>query len=143
MINKEIIQEKPKLTEYSLTAIMCDDVKFSSVPMDWIEEDLQEIVFFYPETTRLQLLSADPFVLRFDRLNVICDLVHKYLSNIEIMTIAARVDTIKDKSVEELKILKDKGIVELNLGDESGGDETLKSVNKGYTGRIYWINVTN
>lgn len=48
---------------------------------------------------------------------------------------AARVDNIMDKSVEELKILRDKGIVELNLGAESADDETLKSVNKGYVGR--------
>ena len=103
--------------------------------MEWIEEDIKEIASFYPKTRRLQLLSADPFVLSFDRLNEICDLIHKHLPNIEVMTMAARVDNIKDKSVEELKILKDKGIVELNLGAESGDDETLKSVNKGYTGQ--------
>ena len=45
---------------------------------------------------------------------------------------AARVDNISNKSVEELKILKDKGIVEVNIGAESGDDETLKRVNKGY-----------
>ncbi len=114
---------------------MYSSVKFQPSPMEWIEEDIKEIASFYPKTRRLQLLSADPFVLSFDRLNEICDLIHKHLPNIEVMTMAARVDNIKDKSVEELKILKDKGIVELNLGAESGDDETLKSVNKGYTGQ--------
>lgn len=111
---------------------MYSSVKYQPSPMDWIEEDIREIASVYPETDRLQLLSADPFVLSFNRLNEICDLIHKYLPNIEIMTMAARVDNIRDKSVEELKILKDKGILELNLGAESGDDETLKSVNKGY-----------
>jgi len=111
---------------------MYSSVKYQPSPMDWIEEDIREIASVYPETDRLQLLSADPFVLSFNRLNEICDLIHKYLPNIEIMTMAARVDNIWDKSVEELKILKDKGILELNLGAESGDDETLKSVNKGY-----------
>ncbi len=110
-------------------------VKFQPSPMKWIEEDLQEIASFYPNINRLQLLSADPFVLSFDRLNEICDLIHRYLPKIEIMTMAARVDNIADKSIEELKILKKKGIVELNIGAESGDDETLNSVNKGYTGR--------
>ena len=114
---------------------MYSSVKFQPSPMEWIEEDIKEIAAFYPETNRLQLLSADPFVLGFERLNEICDLIHKYLPNIEIMTMAARVDNIMDKSVEELKILKDNGIVELNLGAESADDETLKSVNKGYVGR--------
>lgn len=44
--------------------------------MEWIEEDIKEIAAFYPETNRLQLLSADPFVLGFERLNEICDLIH-------------------------------------------------------------------
>ena len=114
---------------------MYSSVKFQPSPMDWIEEDIREIAAFYPETNRLQLLSADPFVLGFERLNEICDLIHKYLPNVEIMTMAARVDNITDKSVEELKILKDKGIAELNLGAESADDETLKSVNKGYGGQ--------
>ncbi|WP_407380888.1 radical SAM protein [Methanobrevibacter sp.] len=111
---------------------MYSDVKFQPSPMEWIEEDLAEIKAFYPETDRLQLLSADPFALSFSRLNEICNLIHKYLPNIEIMTMAARVDNIMDKSVSELKTLKEKGIVELNLGAESGDDATLKSVNKGY-----------
>lgn len=111
---------------------MYSDVKFKPSPMEWIEEDVKEIASSYPETSRLQLLSADPFVLSFERLNEICDLIHRHLPNIEIMTMAARVDNISDKSVEELKILKDKGISEVNIGAESGDDETLERVNKGY-----------
>jgi len=112
---------------------MYSSVKFKPSPMEWIEEDLQEIASMYPNTHRLQLLSADPFVLSFEKLNEICDLIHKYLPCIEIMTMAARVDNIKDKSVEELKILKSNGIAELNLGAESGDDWTLNRVRKGYT----------
>lgn len=111
---------------------MYSAVKYNPSPMGWIEEDLAEIASFYPETNRLQLLSADPFALSFKRLDAICDLVHKYLPNIEIMTMAARVDNITDKTVEELKILKDKGILELNIGAESGDGWTLDFVNKGY-----------
>ena len=114
---------------------MYSGVKFAPSPMEWIEQDIKEIASAYPQTQRLQLLSADPFVLGFDRLNEICDLIHKYLPDIQIMTMAARVDNIADKTVEELKILKDKGIVELNIGAESADDETLKSVNKGYKGQ--------
>ena len=55
---------------------MYSDVKFKPSPMEWIEEDVKEIASSYPETSRLQLLSADPFVLSFERLNEICDLIH-------------------------------------------------------------------
>lgn len=112
---------------------MYSDVKFQPSPMEWIEEDLAEIASIYPNTDRLQILSADPFVLSFEKLNEICDLIHKYLPDIEIMTMAARVDNIKDKTVDELKTLKSKCIVELNLGAESGDDWTLERVKKGYT----------
>ena len=112
---------------------MYSDVKFRQSPLEWIEEDVKEIASVYPNTDRLQLLSADPFVLDFERLDAICDIIHTHLPDVNIMTMAARVDNIKDKSVSELKILKSKGIVEVNIGAESGDDETLKSVNKGYT----------
>ncbi|MDO5810585.1 MAG: radical SAM protein [Methanobrevibacter sp.] len=113
---------------------MYSDVKFQPSPMEWIEEDIKEIASVYPRIDRLQLLSADSFVLSFERLDEICDLIHEHLPNVKIMTMAARVDNIRDKTVDELEILKSKGIVELNLGAESGDDETLKSVKKGYTG---------
>lgn len=114
---------------------MYSAVKYKPSPIEWIREDLAEIASMYPDTHRLQLLSADPFALSFERLDEICDLIHEYLPNIKIMTMAARVDNISDKSVEELKILKSKGIVELNIGAESGDDWTLESVNKGYAGK--------
>lgn len=113
---------------------MYSDLKFQPSPMEWIEGDIKEIASVYPHIDRLQLLSADPFVLSFERLDEICDLINGHLPNVKTMTMAARVDNVADKSVEELKILKSKGIVELNLGAESGDDETLKSVKKGYTG---------
>ena len=114
---------------------MYSSVRFQPSPMEWIEQDINEIASVYPNTHRLQLLSADPFVFSFERLNEICDMIHQYLPKIEIMTMAARVDNISDKTVEELKILKSKGIVEVNIGTESGDDETLKTVNKGYAGQ--------
>lgn len=112
---------------------MYRDISFKPSPEEWIIEDLQEIAQTYPETTRLQLIGADPFCLDFNRLNRICDLVHKYLPNIEIMTMAARVDNMRNKSVEQLKILKEKGMSEVNIGAESGDNWTLQRINKGYT----------
>jgi len=136
---------------------MYSDVKYQPSPMEWIEEDLAEIASVYPETSRLQLLSADPFALSFKRLDEICDLVHKYLPNIEVMTMAARVDNVCDKTVDELKILNEKGIAELNLGAESADDWTLKMIKKGYqskdileqcekldkAGMDYWLTFLN
>lgn len=111
---------------------MYKDVQFRPSPIEWIEEDLIEISSIYPETDRLQLIGADPFCLSFERLDEICDLILKYLPNVNIMTMAARVTNVKNKSVEQLKILKEKGMSEINIGAESGDDWTLNRINKGY-----------
>lgn len=111
---------------------MYKDVQFRPSPTEWIEEDIIEIANTYPDVDRLQLIGADPFCLSFDRLNNICDMVNKYLPNVEVMTMAARVTNVKNKNIDELKILKEKGMVEVNIGVESGDDWTLNRINKGY-----------
>ncbi|MBR0471382.1 MAG: radical SAM protein [Methanosphaera sp.] len=114
---------------------MYSGITFKPSPIEWVREDLMEIASLYPETKRLQLIGADPFCLDFNRLNNICDLVHEYLPHVDIMTMAARVDNMRNKSVEELEILKDNGMSELNVGVESGDDNTLKRINKGYNSK--------
>lgn len=112
--------------------IMYKDVPFRPSPIEWIEEDLQEIASVYPETTELQFLGADPFALSFEKLDHILDLVHKYLPHVNRITMAARVSNVANKTVDQLKILREKGITELYLGVESGDDWTLDRINKGY-----------
>ena len=48
------------------------------------------------------------------------------------MYTATRVTDIKNKSVEQLKNLRDLGIREISLGVESGDDWTLERISKGY-----------
>lgn len=114
---------------------MYKDVPFRMSPLEWIEEDLQEIAMFDPGTERLQLIGADPFCMEFKKLDIICDMVHKYLPKVAVMTMAARVDNVKNKTVGQLKTLKEKGMVEVNLGVESGDDRTLDRIQKGYHAR--------
>ncbi|MBR4444350.1 MAG: radical SAM protein [Solobacterium sp.] len=111
---------------------MYKNVPFRMSPIEWIREDLAEIAQYDPHTQRLQLIGADPFCMSFERLNAICDLVHQYLPDVRIMTMAARVDNVRNKTVEQLKILKEKGMSEVNLGVESGDDWTLERFQKGY-----------
>ena len=53
------------------------------------------------------------------------ELVHIYA--------ATRVSDIKNKTVEQLRKLKEVGVNEISLGVESGDDWTLQRINKGYT----------
>lgn len=78
------------------------------------------------------MLSTNSFAFSYDRLDSISELVNKYLPHMDYIYGATRVTDICNKSVEELKKLKDLNMKEISLGVESGDDGTLDAVNKGY-----------
>lgn len=111
---------------------MYKDVPFRMSPMEWIEEDLQELAMTDPDTRTIQLLSANPLVLSFDKLAPIFEMIHKYLPKMEYIYLAGRVTDLRNKTVEELRALKELGMREISLGVESGDDWTLDRIHKGY-----------
>ena len=104
---------------------MYKDVSFRMSPMDWIEADLQELAQTDPDATTIQLLSANPLVLSYDKLAPVLEMIHRYLPKMEYIYLAGRVSDLKNKTVEELKKLKELGMREISLGVESGDDWTL------------------
>ncbi|MCR5161955.1 MAG: radical SAM protein [Lachnospiraceae bacterium] len=111
---------------------MYKEIPFRMSPMEWIEEDLKEIAQCDPDARTIQLLSANPLVLTFNRLAPIFEMIHKYLSKMEYIYLAGRVTDLKNKTVDELKKLKELGMREISLGVESGDDWTLDRIHKGY-----------
>lgn len=111
---------------------MYRDVQFQMSPMECIEEDLQEIAERDPNARTIQLLSANPLALTYDRLLPVLEMIHKYLPKMEYIYTQGRVSDLKNKSVEELTALKNLGMREISLGVESGDDWTLDRINKGY-----------
>ena len=112
---------------------MYKGVPFRMQPMDWLEQDLKELQAEDPHAKTIQLLSANPLALSFDRLMPRLKLIRKYLPELEHMYAATRVDDLKNKTVEQLKAIRDIGVNEISLGVESGDDWTLQHINKGYT----------
>jgi len=112
---------------------MYKGVPFSMQPMEWLEEDLQELQATVPHAKTIQLLSANPLALSFDRLMPRLELIRKYLPELEHMYASTRITDIKNKTVEQLRRLKEIGVNEISLGVESGDDWTLQRINKGYT----------
>lgn len=112
---------------------MYKDVPFSVEPMEQVEKDLAEAREYYPNVRRVFLENGDPFALSARRLKIIAEAVHKYLPKVENISMYASVRNIKNKTDEELKALRELGINELNIGVESGLDEALTLMNKGYT----------
>lgn len=111
---------------------MYRNVNFRLQPMEWIEEDLKELAEIVPEAKTIQLLSANPLVMSYDKLAPILEMINRYLPKMERIYTQGRVSDLKNKTVEQLKALKDLGMREISLGVESGDDRTLERINKGY-----------
>lgn len=107
--------------------------KFRVSPISEIEEDLREVSRYRPNDRKIYLIGADAFVLSFEKLREIILLTKKYLPNCNRFRMFARINNIMDKTPEQLKELKKLGVTYLDIGLESGDDETLKISNKGYT----------
>lgn len=100
--------------------------------MEVIEEDLVELARTVPHAKTIQLLSGNPLVLPYDHLAPILEKIHEYLPDMERIYTVGRITDLRNKNVDELKKLKDLGLVEVSLGVESGDDWTLDRVDKGY-----------
>ena len=108
------------------------DTPFRMAPLTQIEADLKEVHRSDPNAKRVYALGGDPFTLSVPKLKKIGTLIRSYLPKANIGTYA-RITSIMPKSVEELKELRSIGFNDLVIGIESGDDEVLAFMNKGYT----------
>ena len=111
---------------------MYKGVPFKLQPIEWIEEDLKELAEVVPDARTLQLLSANPLCMTYDKLAPILEKINQYLPKIEYIYTQGRVTDLKNKTAEQLKSLGELGMREISLGVESGDDWTLDRINKGY-----------
>ena len=112
---------------------MYQNEQFGVEPLEQIEEDLQEAREYVPNVTRVFLENGDPFALSADRLEAIAVMIHEYLPKVETIAMYASIKSVIGKTDEELKRLRSYGINELNIGVESGLDDALRYMNKGYS----------
>lgn len=108
--------------------------KFRMSPLSEIEEDLQVISRYQPRARRVYLTGGNPFALSYNRLMDVALLLRKYLTRLESFGMFARVTDITPKTVGQLRDLHHLKLDNINIGIETGDDETLAFMNKGYTG---------
>ena len=123
--------------------------KFRMSPLEDVESDLQEAQLWSTDpiallTARLQglprperiqrafLTGANPFVLKSERLLAIADLIRQYVPTIKTIGCFARITDVTLKSDKELASLHQAGYDGLTIGIETGDDEALRFMNKGY-----------
>lgn len=126
--------------------------RFRMSPLEEIEADLREAQLWGTDpvamlAARLQslprprrprrvfLAGANPFVLRPERLEKIAGLIRQYLPAVESIGCFARVTDVGLKSGGELRRLRALGYDGLTIGVETGDEEALAFMNKGYRAR--------
>ena len=105
---------------------------FRVSPLEEIREDLQELKDTGYSFPRIWLQGADPFLLTYDKLKTVAELIHEYLPFVKSIGGYGRVDSVNNKTVEQIKSLKVLGYDKIVFGIESGDDAVLKRMNKGY-----------
>ncbi len=109
------------------------ETPFAAAPMEQIEHDIREAGAYYRSPKRVFLLSGDAFVLPYERLAQIADLVQQYLPTVETICMFSTIPDIGRKTDEQLRSLVQKKVNFLYLGTESGDQDVLDAVNKGYS----------
>lgn len=116
-----------------------DDIpfQFRMSPLEDIEADLIEAKGQFHlwndyNVNRTFLTGANPFVLKAERLLKIAELIKKYFSNNKTIGCFSRITDIMLKTDLELEQLRKAGYDGLTIGMETGDDEALRFMNKGY-----------
>ena len=112
---------------------MYRDVPFSASPLHEIEADVAEAANVQPHATRVFLENGDAFCLPANQLLEIARIIRTGLPQVNQITGYARVPNIATKTDDELRALSQAGFTEWNIGLESGLDDVLSFMNKGYS----------
>lgn len=108
---------------------------FRMSPLKDIEEDLREAsteIGKYHWISRTFLTGANPFVLKTSRLLEIAGMIQKYFPGSQGIGCFSRITDIAAKTDEELAELRSAGYDGLTIGIETGDNEALEFMHKGY-----------
>lgn len=109
-------------------------MKFSMRPIEETIADIERQAELYQgkKFKSCFLQDGDALVLKSDYLLRILEVLNKYFPDLEYITSYARADSIARKSLAELKELRQAGLNHLYCGMETGSDEILQLINKGF-----------
>lgn len=104
---------------------------YSQRPLEAVVEDITQAAKVYPDARRVFLADGDAFCLPTDDLITILDALKAALPRVSRVSCYATPSNILNKSVDDLVLLKEKGLNLLYLGIESGSNLILKKITKG------------
>lgn len=111
--------------------------QFRMSPLEDVEADLAEAQKQLHDNQgrkvdRIYLVGANPFVLKFELLRSIADLIHTYFPECKSIGCFSRVTDVSLKTEEQLSALHELGYDGITIGVETGYGKALEFMNKGY-----------
>ena len=106
--------------------------KFRMSPLSEVKSDLAEASRYYKNAPRIFFTGANPFVLTTDKLKKLAEMVKKYYPNYQTIGCFGRITDLYNKTVDDLKELRALGYDGITFGVETGNDEALAFMNKGF-----------
>ena len=114
---------------------MYKEKRFYNRPTEDVLKDLREVAAssYGRRVKRIFLADGDALIRKTDDLVIILDEIAKLYPSVERVTSYASPGSLLIKKPEELKTLREHGLSMVYLGLESGSDEVLKLMTKGFT----------
>lgn len=109
---------------------MYESKTYKQRPLDEVFRDIDTMALYYPLANKLFLADGDALNLPCDVLVKILDYAYSKFQKLRRVSIYASAFNINDKTLDELKLLKSKGLGLIYYGIESGSYEILKKIQK-------------
>ncbi|MGO9016084.1 MAG: radical SAM protein [Dissulfurispiraceae bacterium] len=109
--------------------------KFLVRPFEELEKDVVEMSRRYPETKRIFMADGDALAAPVDHILKVLELMNQRFPNLQRISTYASPKNLKDLTLEELKMFKERKLDILYMGIETGNDELLKKIKKGASGK--------
>ena len=106
--------------------------RFAVRPLEEVLEDFREARRIYPRVDKIFLADGDALVRKAGELETILDTIRELFPECRRVTSYASPSSIRIRTDEELRTLREKGLTMVYMGLESGCDDVLKLMRKGH-----------
>jgi len=109
---------------------MYESKEFIIRPLKDVFLDIDKMASFYSDANKMFLADGDALALDTNHLVKILEYAYSKFSKLRRVSVYASAFNLHDKSLEELYLLKEKGLTLIYYGIESGSFEVLKRIQK-------------
>jgi radical SAM superfamily enzyme YgiQ (UPF0313 family) len=113
---------------------MYKDVRFERRPLEEVFQDIETAHQIYGSQPRTVFIGdSNSLVLSPKLLEKILRKLYQHFPSVERVTSYARARTLCEKSIDDLRLIRQAGLTRLHIGLETGDPQLLKEIRKGAT----------